>query len=206
MTDFFALLNESRRPSLDADSLKAKFLARAAEMHPDRVHHCGEKERRMANENYADLTSAFRCLAEPKDRLLHLLMLETGSKPKVIQEVPADMMSLFMEVGQMCGTVDAVIERKSKATSPLLRAQLYAEGLQWMDQLKTLQQKLAARQNELISELKAMNPLWEQVPQSGGTGRQTLLPLARLETLHRLFSFLHRWSEQVGERLVKIAL
>jgi len=36
MTDYFALLDEPRRPWLDVSSLKQKFLARSSEVHPDR--------------------------------------------------------------------------------------------------------------------------------------------------------------------------
>ena len=38
MTDAFALLSEPRRPWLDAEALKARFLPLSAAVHPDRVH------------------------------------------------------------------------------------------------------------------------------------------------------------------------
>ena len=45
MPDYFALLNEPRRPWLDADLLKQKFLALASDLHPDRVHNASEAEK-----------------------------------------------------------------------------------------------------------------------------------------------------------------
>ena len=81
MTDCFALPAEPPRPWLDADALKAKFLARSAEVHPDRVHSAPEAERAAAQERYTALNAAFNTLREPKDRLQHLLELELGAKP-----------------------------------------------------------------------------------------------------------------------------
>ena len=88
MTDNFALLNELRRPWLDPDLLRQKFLALASNLHPDRVHNAGETEKAAATKHYAQLNAAFNCLAEPKLRLLHLLELEQGAKPKDIKVNP----------------------------------------------------------------------------------------------------------------------
>src|SRR5438445_2111306 len=101
MTDYFALLDEPRRPWLDPEVLKARFLALTAEVHPDRVHGATETEKRTANQRYADLNAAYNCLREPKERLLHLLELERGKKPEEVQKIPAGMMDLFAEIGQL---------------------------------------------------------------------------------------------------------
>lgn len=82
MTDAFALLSESRRPWLDADALKSRFLPLSAEVHPDRVHSASEAEKAAANTRYAELNAAYNTLREPRDRLLHLLELEAGGKPR----------------------------------------------------------------------------------------------------------------------------
>ena len=76
MADYFALLNEPRRPLLDADLLKQKFLALASDAHPDRAHNASESEKAEVTQRYAQLNAAYNCLAEPKLRLLHLLELE----------------------------------------------------------------------------------------------------------------------------------
>ena len=75
MTDYFAFFNEPRRPWLDAESLKQKFLALSATVHPDRVHNLGEVERAAAQERYTELNTAYNWLREPKERLQHLLQL-----------------------------------------------------------------------------------------------------------------------------------
>ena len=58
MTDYFALLNEPRRPWLDPEPLKDKFLALSATVHPDRVHNLGAAERAAAQERYTELNAA----------------------------------------------------------------------------------------------------------------------------------------------------
>ena len=68
MTDYFALLDEPRRPWLEPDSLKARFLALSAEVHPDRLHNAPEAQKQAANQQCAELNSAYRCLREPKER------------------------------------------------------------------------------------------------------------------------------------------
>src|SRR4051812_33187546 len=98
MIDNFALLNEPRRPWVDPDALKTKFLALSSEVHPDRVHNAAEVEKQAANQRYSELNAAYNCLREPKDRLQHLLELELGAKPKDIQRIPAGTMDEFFEV------------------------------------------------------------------------------------------------------------
>ena len=88
MTDYFALLNEPRRPWIEPETLKAKFLALAAGIHPDRIHNADELEKAGATHRYAELNTAYNCLAEPKSRLRHLLELELGTKPEDIQQIP----------------------------------------------------------------------------------------------------------------------
>src|SRR5438132_9046006 len=50
MIDYFALLHEPRRPWLDPDLLKQKFISLSAEVHPDRVHLAGEAEKHAAQQ------------------------------------------------------------------------------------------------------------------------------------------------------------
>src|SRR5688572_12200564 len=98
MADYFALLDEPRRPWLDSDSLKQKFLTLSTSAHPDRVHTATPTEKEFANRRFSDLNAAFTCLREPKDRLRHLLELELGAKPKDLQEIPPDPADLFLEI------------------------------------------------------------------------------------------------------------
>jgi len=197
MTDNFALLNEPRRPWLDPELLKAKFLTLSSVVHPDHIHNADKAEKLAATRRYTALNAAYNCLREPKERLLHLLELERGAKPVVVQSIPAGTMILFSEVAQLCREADAFLAEKNNVTSPLLKVQMFERGQEWTDKLNALQQKLSARRNELTVELKSMNAGWESPTNSR--------PLNRLEELYRNFSFVTRWMEQIREKLVQLS-
>ena len=205
MTDYFALLNEPRRPWSDPDSLKAKFLALSAEMHPDRAHGESETTKRVAHERYTELNSAYNCLREPKDRLLHLLQLESGKKPKEVQEIPPVAVELFLEVARVCREVDLFLARGATVTSPLLKVQVFERSQEWTDELNALQQQINSRRDELLEDLKEMDTGWEKVAGAGAAERQQSLPLDRLEQVYRALSFVARWTSQIQERVVQLA-
>ncbi len=205
MTDNFALLSEPRLPWIDPDSLKQKFFPLSAPFHPDRVHGGTESEKLSANQRYAELNAAYNCLREPKERLLHLIELETGKKPSDIQKIPPGTMDLFVEVGQTCRDADAFLAEKSKVTSPLLKVQLFERGQEWSDKLNALQQKINMKREELSAELRNLNSIWQNSPTIGSPDRVAALPLERLEQIYRIFSYIARWSEQIQERVVQLS-
>ncbi len=196
MTDYFALLNEPRRPWLEAEALKEKFLALSAEVHPDRVHLSSEADKLAANRRYTELNAAYHCLREPRDRLRHLLELELGKKPSDLTNVPDDLMDLFFGVGKVLKETDAFIVEKSKATSPLLQVQFFERGQEWIEKLGGLRQTINSRREPLINELKSLSPTWDGKPQK---------PLERLLEIWRLLSFYERWLAQIQERVVQLS-
>jgi curved DNA-binding protein CbpA len=203
MTDCFALLDEPRRPWLEADALKQKFLARSATMHPDKVQSANEAEKSGAAKSFAELNAAYQCLAEPKLRLLHLLELERGAKPADIQQIPGALADLFAEVAMTCRSADGFLQEKSQATSPLLQVQLFERGQEWMDKLNALQQKLNGLHGQLMGELKSLDGQWMSTSADGGS-RQDVL--AKAEELYRLFGYFNRWNKQIQERVVQLSL
>ena len=198
MTDYFALLNEPRRPWLEPESLKQKFLALSATVHPDRVHHLGEKERAAAQERYTELNAAYNCLREPKDRLHHLLQLELGALPKDIQRIPSDLMDLSLEIGQGCREADTFLAEKAKATSPLLQVKFFERGQELAEKLQPLRQRVNTLTERLNEELKEIDAAWPSADSRAAM-------LARLEEIYRLFSYFSRWSAQIQERLVRLS-
>ncbi|MEI7731794.1 MAG: hypothetical protein WCO56_19635 [Verrucomicrobiota bacterium] len=205
MTNYFTLLGEAPRPFVDGDALKSRFMELFTSLHPDRTHGASEVEKLQANQRYAELNAALNCLKEPRDRLLHLLELELGAKPADIQRIPPGTMELFMEVGQLCRDVDTFIAERGKVTSPMLKVQMFERGMAWTDTLTGLQQKINAKREELNQELRALNVVWESAPPTGPE-RLKALPLERLEQMYRVYSYIQRWTGQIQERVVQLAV
>ena len=203
MNDCFALFDERRRPWIDPDLLKQKFLARSAEFHPDRVHSASTQERRAAQERYTELNTAYNCLRDPKERLAHLLELERGAKPTQVQDIPSGLMSLSLEVGQICREADAFLAEKAKVTSPLLKVRMFQRNQDCTDKLLELQKALGARYEAVIAQLKTVDADWE----ASGTRDSSIRAanLDRLEELAQLFSYFKRWRQQIQERIVQLS-
>ncbi|HEY5232628.1 MAG TPA: hypothetical protein VIK35_03735 [Verrucomicrobiae bacterium] len=201
MKDNFALLKEPRRPWLDANPLKQKFLALSANLHPDKIHSSGDAEKSAAAKQFAELNAAYNCLVEPKSRLLHLLELELGAKPKDIQQIPAALADLFAEIANTCKSVDSFLAEKNKVTSPLLQVRLFGRAQEWMEHLDSLQKKLNGLRGQLTDELKSLDEKWiaDNLESRGGL-------LKKMEELYRLFGYFNRWNGQIQERAVQLSL
>jgi len=201
MTDNFALLNEPRRPWLDADLLKQKFLALSANLHPDKIHSASDAEKNVAAKKFAELNVAYNSLLEPKSRLLHLLELELGTKPKDIQTIPSALADLFAEVSMVCRSADTFLAEKNKVTSPLLQVQLFERGQDWIEKLNLLQKKLSELREQLTDELKSLDAKWIS---ADADSHKEILP--KLEALYRLFGYFNRWNGQIQERVIQLSL
>ncbi|HEX5218724.1 MAG TPA: hypothetical protein VFZ59_04090 [Verrucomicrobiae bacterium] len=194
--DYFALLNESRRPWLEPEALKEKFLALSAEVHPDRVHQASDSDKLAATQRYSELNAAYNCLREPRERLRHLLELELGQKPSDLTNVPNDLMDVFFKVGATLREVDGFVAEKGKATSPLLQVQLFERSQEWIEKLNTVRRLIDTRRVPLIAELKQLSPDWDA---------DSAKPLERLLEIWRLLSFYDRWLGQIQERTVQLS-
>jgi curved DNA-binding protein CbpA len=202
MTDYFALLGQERRPWIDLESLKKKFLSLSAELHPDRMHGGTTEEKLVAQRRYAELNTAYNTLGHSKERLHHLLELETGVKPQQVQQIPAGLTDFFLEAGQLFKQVDQFLTEKARASSPLLQVQLFETGQLWTEKLNALQKRLNERQEEARVKLQALDQQWMQ--KNDSAGRSQLLP--ELEQLYRLFGYYTRWAAQLQERVVQLSL
>lgn len=200
MTDYFALLNEPRRPWLDADVLKQKFLSLSATVHPDKIHSANESDKQAASKKFADLNAAYNSLLLPKSRLLHLIELERGAKPGDVQQIPSALADLFAQVAAVCRDSDRFLVEKGKTVSPLLQVQLFERAQGWIEQLNTLQKKLGGFHDELLANLKRLDTQWTAEASNHAT------QLNDLEILYRLFSYFNRWNAQIQERIVQLSI
>jgi DnaJ-domain-containing protein 1 len=204
--DYFALLGQPRQPWLDPASLKAAFLEQSARLHPDRVLAASAEEKAAATGRFAELNAAYNCLREPKERLLHLLELESGAPPASVQSVPEGTMDLFMETGQVCRQTDQFLATKGPASSPLLQVQRLVQNQEWTARLQELQKRIHLRQSQLLAELREMNAAWNAAPPAPSPARAGKLPLPRLEEMARTLSYIARCGGQVQERLSQLAI
>ena len=196
MTDYFALLNERRRPWLDADALKTKYHTRSAAVHPDRVHHASDGDKLAAHQLYTELNAAYQCLRDPRQRLRHLLELELGTKPSDLTNVPDDLMNLFFSVGKTFRDVDALLAEKGRATSPLLQVQVFERGQEWVEKLNAAREQIAARRDGLLTELQTVDASWAAADSK---------PTDALLRIWRLLGFYDRWLAQIHERVVQLS-
>jgi DnaJ-domain-containing protein 1 len=201
VTDYFALLGERRRPWLDAETLKQTFFKLSAAVHPDRVHHAQEAERVAAQQRCIELNAAYNCLRQPRERLRHLLELELGAKPEQVQTFPPELLDLSLEVARLGREADAFLAKRAGITSPLLRVQLFERGQECAERLSELQKTINARQETVINDVKTLGGQWET-----DSGLDRGVKLERLEELYRRLSYLTRWSGQVQERIVQLAM
>jgi DnaJ-domain-containing protein 1 len=203
MTDYFILLDEPRRPWLDADALREKFLARSATVHPDRVHQLGESEKTVAHEKYIALNAAYVCLREPKDRLRHFLELELGERPGEIQQIPNDLMEMFLKVGQACREAEPVLADSARNSSPLLKVKWFERSQNCADKLRDVLQSVAARREQLMARLKELDAKWMA---SGATDSEQRVELIlELEEMYRLLSYFDRWIAQLQDRIARLS-
>ena len=196
----FDLFQEIPRPYLDPRTLKSKFLKLSAPLHPDRVHHLSEEEKREATQRFSELNAAYLVLREPWNRLNLLLELETGSKPKDIQKIPPGTMDLFVEVGQFCRDLDAyLLARNPAETSSLLKAVTICAQGKWLAKLQTIRAQVEAKATSTLAELQKLDAEWMAT-----TNHKSLLE--RLENIARLFSYFTRWSQQLGDRRILLQI
>jgi curved DNA-binding protein CbpA len=199
MTDCFALLNEPRRPWLDPNSLKQKFIGLSAQLHPDRVHQASEAEKVAAQQRYTELNAAYHRLRDPKERLLHLLELELGAKPKDVQSIAPNLIAIFNDLNQACRDADVLLKEKRTLSSPLLKVQIFNRGQQLTERLAALQRTISSESNPLLAEIQKIDSGWDDVASRKSS-------LGRLEELYRLLSYFNRWTGQLQERMVQLSL
>ena len=203
--DYFVLLGQPRQPWLDPASLKAAFLDQSARAHPDHVQ-AGPEERAAAAGRFAELNAAYICLREPRDRLLHLLELESGAPPANVQSVPGAAMELFMETGSVCRQTDQFLAARGRPASPLLQANKFEQALEWTARLQALQEQIRLRREALLADLREMNAAWCAAPPAPSPARAGALPSRRLEEMARTLSYIARCAGQIQERLAQLSI
>ncbi len=173
MIDYFALLEEARRPWLEPERLKEKYFARNRAAPAD-----------------AELNEAFRVLSDPKLRLHHLLTLE-GADLAAGRPVPPSVAELFWNAGRLLREVDHWLIRNAGATSALARSLLAAEKSRLETSLEQLGAQLLATFETELSELRLVDATWKV------DAPNELTPLVRH---YDSISYLGRLRERTAEK------
>jgi hypothetical protein len=192
--DSFALLGFERTPWLTATDVQNRFLELSATVHPDRVHHLSEAEKLDSNRRFADLNKAATTLKDHKERLHHLIALETGASPTATQNIPNNLIDVFGKIGQTCRNVDQFIAEKNKTTSPMLQAQMFAKSLDWTDAVTELQSRVA--------ELKTTAESKHQEIAKRCPAEKSM---NEISALAHSFAMISRWETQLQERFATLA-
>ena len=196
------MLGQQRLPLLDLEALKGEFIRISAEAHPDKA---GAKRKAEAEGRFAELNAAYKTLGQTRSRLMHLLELEGVPPAPHVQSVPGEVMEFFGPMGEITRGVDEFLERKRRASSPILQAQLFEEGLGWTERIQEVLGRVRERIKGLEEELGGMNAVWEKAGWAGEGERREKLPLRRVEEIAGALGFLERWRGQLEERLTPLA-
>ena len=199
MTDYFALLDQPRRPWLDGDELKEQFQARSTAAHPDRIHNATPEEKAGATQRFTVLNAAFNCLKEPRHRVRHLVELELGRKPGDLKNVPGELVDAFMQIAATGRTVETLARERAQIQSPMLQAEFFERVQPQLEILESLQKRISDLEARAIEQLRGLDAAWDHSDQ-----RAVLLP--QLEELAQTLGFHGRWRAQLQEAHLRLTL
>lgn len=204
MIDYYALFGEPRRPSLDLEELKRKFLAASARWHPDRIHDQAGEEKESATGRFMEFNQAYQCLREPTTRTRHLWELESGETPKDVQRIPGDLAELFEAVFTTLRGADEFRERNPAGSSAVAKAIRFQSAMEWVGRLEGIREEIQALESRLKTELESMNSQWLAAP-ANPPERREKLPLNRLEEIYGALCYLSRWEQKLNEKTAQLA-
>jgi curved DNA-binding protein CbpA len=192
MIDYFALLQQPRKPWLDPEELKQRYQQLILASHPDRP---GDRHTEAAP-TFAAVNEAYRVLINPKLRLQHLLSLE-GHGPIADESAPVDLMEFFAETGTLVQEIDRLLEKLRATKNALSASLLRSDILDKQKRAQDLLDKLKQLHNDALRELRILDKAWLNEPQ---------LVVNQLNELYRRFAYLTRWIDQLDERRFQLSI
>ncbi len=185
MIDHFAILGLPRRPWLDPDVLKGAFHRLSSTLHPD-VPRTGDAA------HFTALNTAHTVLREPASRLRHLLELTAPEALAAASSPPLALADLFMQIAGVRRRLDAFLEKRKAATSPLARALLASEENELSRELHTTLGQLEAAETASLAEVRLLDADW---------GAPAAPAIASLVGAYHRLAYLARWLAQTRESL-----
>jgi curved DNA-binding protein CbpA len=191
MTDYFALLDEPRRPWLEPDELKQKYHRLTLAAHPD------TQAESTPSDAFAELRKGYRTLSDPTQRLLHLLTLEGHAPATNAQAVPDDLSDLFLNVGLLNQQIDLVARKLAEAASSLGKSMLTRELLEVQTRVKDHLDRLRGIYNDHLDRLQNLNETWT-------LGRTDAL--SQVAEIYGNITYLSRWIDQLEEKRARLSV
>jgi curved DNA-binding protein CbpA len=191
MTDYFALLEEPRRPWLEPDELKQKYHRLTLAAHPD------TRVESTPSDAFSELSKGYRTLSDPTQRLLHLLTLEGHAPDTNAQMVPDDLADLFLNVGLLNQQIDLVARNQAEATSSLGKSMLTRELVEVETRLRDHLDRLRGIYDDHLDRLQDLNDSW----MSDRTGA-----LSQVAEIYGRITYLSRWIDQLEEKRVQLSV
>lgn len=187
MADYFAILGLPRRPWLDPEHLKNAFHQRAATEHPDVAG--------SESQNFSLLNVAYSTLRDPKSRLQHLLDLEAPEFSQLGSQAPAELGTLFMQVGQTQQKANLFLAKYAAASSPLQKALMSSQKFELLEELETCLASLNTTEEAAVLEAKTLDATWH-------LKRDYQL----LQKCCLKLSYLGRWHGLLSESIARLAI
>ena len=185
MIDYFALLQQPRRPWLDPETLKEKYHQLTKSGHPDRPSASPDSD-------FANVNEAYRLLSDPKLRLQHLLALE--NVPPNATAVPSALADVFLETGTLIQELDRLLARST--TNALSKALIKPEIISKQELATDLLQKLQTMHAQAVNELRVIDKNWDSTDSVA----------MQLTELSSRFAYLTRWITQLEERKFQLSI
>ncbi|MDQ2824150.1 MAG: DnaJ domain-containing protein [Verrucomicrobiota bacterium] len=193
MTDYFALLEQPRKPWLDAEQLKQKYHGLVRVIHPDRQ----STEDDADDAELARINEAYRILADPKLRLHHLLSLEGVSPSTAGQPIPDRLADLFLEISPLLPEIDRLVGEAKAAQSALSKSLLEADIVEKRNRVNALLDRVTDLHQNALEELREVDEMW--VNKTGKSSGQ-------LESLYHQLAYLTRWKDLLEERCFQLSI
>lgn len=193
MTDYFALLDQPRRPWIDLDELKRSYHQKTLQFHPDAQILRGLTN--PAGADFSNLNEAYQVLRDPKRRLHHLLSLE-GIPPSHHETIPNQLQELFPQVSTFSHRSKGFLEKLGATSNKLTRSLLTVEALQLQKEGKGIRQQVQNLFDASLREVHEIDKIWKE---------NWPAHLKTLSSLHATFAYLTRWLSQLDEMIFQVS-
>ena len=195
MIDYFALLDQPRRPWLDPDELKDTYHRKTLQANPDAQANTAAAG--ATDTAFTNLNEAYQVLQDPKRRLHHLLSLEGAAPSSTDQTVPQQLHDLFPRIGALAQRALLLLEELGATSNALSRSLLKPQILEVQKEAKEAREQIQQLSDKSLEQLRQMNTAWANDPAE---------QIENLSGLYFVFAYLGRWSAQLDEITFQLSL